>query len=77
MSPCYSSINLFLYEVMMKRTKRKWSQSNLMVTIRILLNSYYGMFEFLGFARGIMDKSHQETAGRGKIKERCLIYRHL
>lgn len=31
----------------------------------------------LGFARGIMDKSHQETAGIGKIKERCLIYRHL
>ena len=47
MSPCYSSINHFLYEVMMKRTKRKWSQSNLMATIRILLNSYYGMFEFL------------------------------
>lgn len=36
-----------LTQVIMKRTKRKWSQSNLMATIRILLNSYYGMYEFL------------------------------
>ena len=42
-----SMIAWLLMQVIKKQVKRKWSLSNLMTAVHILINSYIGLYDFL------------------------------
>ncbi len=41
-----------LMQVVKRQVKRKWSLSNLMTAVHILLNSYVGLYDFLNLPEG-------------------------
>jgi len=47
-----SMIAWLLMQVIKKQVKRKWSLSNMMTAVHILLNSYMGLYDFLNLPEG-------------------------
>ena len=41
-----------MMQVIKKQVKRKWSLSNMMTAVHILLNSYMGLYDFLNLPEG-------------------------
>ena len=67
-----SMIAWLLMQVIKKQVKRKWSLSNLMTAVHILINSYIGLYDFLNvpeaqwvrvveWRRKILDESWANT----------------
>ena len=44
-------------QVIKKQVKRKWSLSNMMTAVHILLNSYMGLYDFLNLPEGQLVKT--------------------
>jgi transposase len=88
-----SMIAWLLMQVIKKQVKRKWSLSNMMTAVHILLNSYMGLYDFLNLPEGRWikiiearqkkdDENHQprlfpEMSLIVKIKRPRLIYSKL
>lgn len=46
-----------LMQVIKRQVKRKWSLSNMMTAIHILMNSYIGLYDFLNLPEGLWIKA--------------------
>ena len=57
-----------LMQVIKRQVKRKWSLSNMMTAIHILLNSYVGLYDFLNLPEGLWLESIQKRVERMKTE---------
>ncbi len=57
-----------LMQVIKRQVKRKWSLSNMMTAIHILLNSYIGLYNFLNLPEGLWLKTIQKRVERMKTE---------
>jgi hypothetical protein len=55
-----------LMQVIKSKVKHKWSLSNMMTAINILLNSYIGLYDFLDHPEGLWRKSIQRRENKQK-----------
>lgn len=63
-----------LMQIIKRQVSRKWSLSNMMTAIHILLNSYIGLYDFLNLPEGLWLKSIQKREDKLKNESPLLPF---
>lgn len=66
-----------LMQVIKRQVKRKWSLSNMMTAIHILLNSYIGLYDFLELPEGLWLRTIMKRVENMKTEQPYLPFSDL